>query len=430
MKNFSFVHTADLHLDSGFKGIADIDGRIGKMLSDATFTTFSNIITFCINKNVDFLLISGDVYDAEDRSLKSQLRFQAGMRKLEKNNIQVYMTHGNHDPINGWSANLDLPSNVHVFSGKKTERFVYQKQESEVAQINGMSFLKRDIKDNLTVEFPIQANNQKLFTIGLLHCNVGSNTDHEPYSPCSISDLLKHNYHYWALGHIHAMRTLNQDPWIVYPGNPQGLNPKETGTKGFMHVTVNDQNQSECTFIPADTIRWFTKEVSIQSLITDQELIDSIYTLLDQIKDENENKYSICRIILTGRGSLYLNLTKPGFLEELISELRQTEVEGDNFVWIESIVNKTEMSIDRDLLKQQSNFIGDLMQLFDELKSDEIKRSNLLSELDPLFTSPVGRKLDPIQLDDTLDLIKNAENYCLSRLPVGNKQDEERTDNE
>jgi len=67
------------------------------------------------------------------------------------------------------------------------------------------------------------------------------------------------------------------------------------------------------------------------------------------------------------------------------------------------------MSIDRDLLKQQSNFIGDLMQLFDEYKSDEIKRSNLLSELDPLFTSPLEENLEPIQLDETLDLIQTAE---------------------
>lgn len=37
MKSFSFIHTADLHLDSPFRGLRQVDGEIADLLKDATF---------------------------------------------------------------------------------------------------------------------------------------------------------------------------------------------------------------------------------------------------------------------------------------------------------------------------------------------------------------------------------------------------------
>jgi exonuclease SbcD len=60
MKALSFVHTADLHLDSPFKGISEINSEIRLELTEATFVAFNKIIDLCIEKQVDFLLIVGD----------------------------------------------------------------------------------------------------------------------------------------------------------------------------------------------------------------------------------------------------------------------------------------------------------------------------------------------------------------------------------
>lgn len=81
MKEFSFIHTADLHLDSPFKGISEISSEVSSELTNATFTAFDKIIDLCIEKQVDFLLIVGDVYDGADRSLRAQLRFQEGLKR-------------------------------------------------------------------------------------------------------------------------------------------------------------------------------------------------------------------------------------------------------------------------------------------------------------------------------------------------------------
>jgi DNA repair exonuclease SbcCD nuclease subunit len=180
MKKFSFIHTADLHLDSTFKGISEINDRISSELTKATFNTFNKIIDLCIERRVDFLLIAGDIYDGTDRSLRAQLRFLEGLKRLSMAEIKAYIVHGNHDPLDGWSANLDWPKNVHVFKGKSVERVSVEKDGEEIVQIYGISFHKREIKTNLTYEFPeISKSKNAPFTIGMLHCNVGTNTGHE-----------------------------------------------------------------------------------------------------------------------------------------------------------------------------------------------------------------------------------------------------------
>jgi DNA repair exonuclease SbcCD nuclease subunit len=73
----------------------------------------------------------------------------------------------------------------------------------------------------------------------MLHCNVGSDTGHDPYAPSALEDLISKNYDYWALGHIHKKTILNEaNPLIIYSGNPQGLNPKETGVRGCFLINV------------------------------------------------------------------------------------------------------------------------------------------------------------------------------------------------
>ncbi len=421
MKPFSFIHTADLHLDSPFKGISEISSEISSDLTEATFNAFHQIIDLCIEKQVDFLLIVGDVYDGADRSLRAQLRFRDGLKRLSEAEIKAYVVHGNHDPLAGWSANLDWPRNVHIFGGESVEKVSFEKDGEEIAQIYGISFHKRDIKTNLALEYPEKTENGP-FTIGMLHCNVGSDTGHDPYAPCTLENLISKKYDYWALGHIHKKTILNEDnPPIIYPGNPQGLNPKETGVRGCFLVKVDQKGDPSQEFIEVDSIRWFVKELSIDSLYTEQELITEIHNCIEKIREEAEGRSSVCRIILTGRGALHSSIALKGVLDDILKDLRENEEGEKQFVWIESIEDYTNPEINRKSLLERKDFIGDLLKLFEEFSHDENKMAELKESLDPLFTSPSGRKLLESRDDEHFrDLIKKAETLCLDKL-IGGK---------
>ena len=223
-----FVHAADLHLDSPFKGLRDAapEGISGE-ISNATFRTYDNIIDLCIRERVAALLVAGDVYDGAERSLRAQRKFIEGLERLDEQGIRSFVCHGNHDPLDGWEARLAYPALCHRF-GREWERVPVFPEDPARAVVHGISYPKSDVRDNLALG--LGNVTPAGFSIGLLHANVGSDTGHESYAPCTVDDLRQAGVDYWALGHVHTRRILNErNPVVAYPGNPQGRHPQRVG---------------------------------------------------------------------------------------------------------------------------------------------------------------------------------------------------------
>lgn len=104
----TFVHCADLHLDSPFEGMLD-EPEIAELLREATFRAWERVVETAQIENADFVLIAGDVYDSSDQSLRAQLKFLEGLERLHESGIEVFVVHGNHDPLSTWKARLQFP---------------------------------------------------------------------------------------------------------------------------------------------------------------------------------------------------------------------------------------------------------------------------------------------------------------------------------
>ena len=115
MSTIRFIHAADLHFDSPFKGMTGLPIDRLNSLRDSTFAAFTKLIEHALKTKPDFVLIVGDIYDGEDRSLRAQMKFREGMDKLDEAGIPVFISHGNHDHLGGRWTRFDLPPNVHVF---------------------------------------------------------------------------------------------------------------------------------------------------------------------------------------------------------------------------------------------------------------------------------------------------------------------------
>jgi hypothetical protein len=59
----SFLHAADIHLDSPLKGRERYENAPVDRIRRATRRAFSRMIDLAIEKRVDFVLIAGDLYD-------------------------------------------------------------------------------------------------------------------------------------------------------------------------------------------------------------------------------------------------------------------------------------------------------------------------------------------------------------------------------
>ena len=101
MSGIRFIHAADLHLDSPFVGLKNVPEAILHKMKEAPFLAFRKLIEEAIARKVDFILLAGDLYDGENRSLRTQVRFRREMERLLEHGIQVYIIHGNHDHLGG-----------------------------------------------------------------------------------------------------------------------------------------------------------------------------------------------------------------------------------------------------------------------------------------------------------------------------------------
>lgn len=248
MKEISFLHAADLHLDSPFTGLSSAPERIFTEIKESTFQALNNLVDQAIKKQVNFVLLVGDLFDHEVQSLKAQIRLRSAFEKLGKHEIAVYLSYGNHDYIEGNLYSVRFPDNVFVFPSEEVTHFTYK----NLAKIYGFSYEQRIIHENKAKDFKVRDENIP-FHIATLHGSIKSNTEHDVYAPFQISDLRREAFDYWALGHIHKREILHNDPYMVYPGNTQGRHRKELGQKGCYHVTMNER-ETKLDFIPLQAI--------------------------------------------------------------------------------------------------------------------------------------------------------------------------------
>ena len=417
MQAFTFVHTADLHLDSPFIGLEQIDAEVAAALKDATFRAFDNIIDLCIDTSARFLLVAGDIFDSQDRSLRAQLRFRDGLERLDEAGIDSFVVHGNHDPLDGWTASLAWPERTHIFKGDEVEAVpIVDGDGKSVAHVYGISYPTRDVRRNLATEF--HRTDDGPFAIGLLHCNVGENTGHDPYAPCSVDDLVGAGMDYWALGHVHTRKTLRSaDPTIIYAGNPQGRNPRELGARGCYVIDVDDNGHMQERFVEVDVVRWFEEGLSIASLETDDQLIAEVENICSRIRTQSEGRPAVARVRITGRGPLYRTLTRPGFVADLVQRLRETEGCAQPFVWIERIELEARPEIDLEARRSGQDFVADFLDIVDSYRNDPDRIELLRPYLDPLIRSQRASRLikEPTP-DDLTAYLELAQDICLDHL--------------
>jgi len=416
MKLFSFIHTADLHLDSPFNGITADSSYITNVLRSATFDTLDHLIKLAIEKRVQLLLIAGDVYDSADRSLRAQLKFRDGLERLSKKNIRTFVAHGNHDPLDGWSSSINWPSGVHIF-GPQVEEVIVKSNGSPVVSVSGMSYQRKNEKRNLARLFK-RSEALNIFHIGLLHCSVGSHPVHETYAPCELSDLLNSGFNYWALGHVHERIILNENPHVIYPGNTQGRHIREQNERGCYLVDVYEDHSIDIEFYPIDAVRWRSVSINIENMNSIDQLDSIISDSIDKLREEADPRPVVCHIILTGRGPLYNDLRKEGTVMELQERAQENHSSELPFVLVQKIKMNCRPMLDIDSLRKNKDFIGQIIRISDEFGSEDDKIVDVLEPvLSELYANPRLKKAVSFPTIELLkEIFDESKLFCIDQL--------------
>ncbi len=412
-----FVHAADLHLDSPFVGLsATAPAAVSEALLDATFAAYRRLIDLCLAEHAEALLVAGDVYDGADRSLRAQRAFYVGLNRLSEAGIRSFVCHGNHDHLGGWEANLDAPALCHRF-GASVEAVPFDPSRPERGTVYGISYPRQEVRENLAALF---SRTGPGLAIGLLHANVGGFGEHANYAPCTVDDLASTGMDYWALGHVHTRAVLrDQRPAVVYPGNPQGRHPYETGPRGAYLVDIDDDGTVALDFRELDVVRWARIDVPIDGLEREQDLLDAADGALDAALGESGDRPLASRLRFTGRGPMHTTLQRPGLLTQLHEQLNETWSGRSPFAWVERVETATAASLDREQLKAGHDFVADLLTLVDDIVGDDERIALLRNDLQPLYLNDRARRYlaDAVPGEAELrEILAAAESLCLDRL--------------
>ncbi|MBW2306776.1 MAG: DNA repair exonuclease [Deltaproteobacteria bacterium] len=389
MRKFRFLHCADLHIDSPFKGLALLDKELAAACREATFRACERIVDIALEQQVDFVTVGGDIYDGAERSLRAAVFFRDQMTRMAQRGIPVCIVAGNHDPLDSLIAPVRFPENVHLF-GDQPEFVPVVRKDFEIARVHGISFPTARVEENLALR--LKPGSNAPFAIGLLHCNVAGQSGHENYAPCALDDLIHSGMDAWCLGHVHAYGLLSPSrPLVVYPGNPQGRHINEAGQRGCTLVGVDELGNISTQFIPVHQARWERVEVDISEFEDVDGLLAGVEDRLCSASAGGPEDLLVARIRWHGRGPLHdwLSLQKP---EDLRTMLQERLTMSTSRLCIESLENATGASIDRYSLLLQESFVGDFLRLIEEARQGGPALNAVLDSLSELFENRLCRR--------------------------------------
>jgi DNA repair protein SbcD/Mre11 len=365
---FRFVHTGDLHLDSPFIGLTtEAPASVVHTLRGSTISAWNAIIDLALAEQADFLLVAGDAFEHANRTLRGQLVFRDGLKRLSDEGIPSFVVTGNHDPLDGWEPSVTWPPLAHRFPAHEVTAAPVLRDGEEVARVYGISYHQRDIKQNLARSFV--RDPEAPFAIGLLHANVGGAEGHANYAPCSMADLRASGMDYWALGHVHAQRVLSEErPVTVYCGNPQGRDPGETEPRGCYLVDVDDAGRICPVFRPLDVVRWQILDVPIGGLAGEESLVDAVVTAVDDART-TAGRSVVARVRLVDRGPLHASLKRAGVLGDVLAAARDGLGTAEPFAWVESLRDHTRPELDLAERRKADDFVGDLLRRLDATRA-------------------------------------------------------------
>lgn len=374
---FRFMHAADIHLDSPLRGLEQYEDAPVAAIRGATRRAFTRLVTECIEQGVSFLLIVGDLYDGDAKDYKTALFFVEQMNRLREQGIGAYVVMGNHDAASVVSKSLRVPETVKIF--RSTEAHTFAIESLNVA-LHGRSYARVDVSDDLSAHYPAPVAGA--FNIGLLHTSAdGAASEHAPYAPCSVQGLIDRGYQYWALGHVHRRRVLHDDPPVIFPGNLQGRNVRETGARGATLVTVDDHQRVHCEHRDLDVMRWFVREVSVEGADNATAAVDRVHASLVALRRDEPHRPLAVRIRLVGQCAAHGELV--GAVEKWTHEVRARACEVDG-VWIEKVQFATRTPIDLAALRRQPGALSTLLQSLDHDRNDPAALAALAADLAPL----------------------------------------------
>ena len=402
-----FVHASDLHLDRTLEGIAEGPAHWEKRMLNVSQRAAERLFQKVIEENVDFLILSGAVLNANLAAPGTFLFLVEQFGRLKKAGIAVYWAGGEYDSPEDWPMAFPLPDNVYHFPANTIQECYFQRTESAsntsvshapVAKIVGMSRNQKRQTVRST-DFPLDPGG--LYTIVVANGLV---------DPESLSER---RIDYWALGGASDRQVFRGNPrkkgpdgqslpldfpkesplgpegakrgdmrndihgrppqpyTVHYPGATLARSPKDIGQFGATLVEVRLENgpwgeEPVLTPFATSPVRWINDTISLEGNADTGVLADELRERIKQYREMRRTEDLLVNwFVDVPGGPLATSLRRGGLTAELLSELRSLYGNAQNddepMVWPVSISFLSPEKLPKSSYEQQT-FLGDFLR--------------------------------------------------------------------
>ncbi|MDR1521375.1 MAG: DNA repair exonuclease [Streptococcaceae bacterium] len=365
-----FLHTADLHIDRAFEGVRPTESLFTDRLLVANKRVLENIVKMAIKFQVDFIILAGDTFHQSFSSPKVQRLLIDVFQQLFKKAISVFMIFGNHDYYNKSRFWFRFPKNVFLFTKEEVVTTQLKSKNDEKIAISAFSYENPWISERKILSFPKRQKDVD-YHLGIYHGEMGG--DSGRYAPFSLQKMQEKNYDYWALGHIHYPKILDQKGRIRYAGAPIGHTRKEKESRSVNLVEINKE------VLKVEQIRVATLE--FQLIVCDINFVQTMEELRLLLQEKLES--------LLGEVQQFVDVKLINVNEELVSALNALElIEFFNSLYpLELSISDISWQVKEDVLKK--SFIPFKKEII-EKRFEEFVEQNLLKSLSEPLTSKRG----------------------------------------
>lgn len=383
---FRFVHAADLHLDTPYRGRT---AELRKRLQDAGRKAFERLVDLCIDERVDALLLAGDVFDHDRITLATEAFLGDELVRLVEAGVHVVAISGNHDPGQelersrpiGWPTDGFTLVTGHT----PVEVEVPGRDGEPVGVVVATGHRTHRDTENLARRYDVPGG--ELPAVAVLHTQVESASgagEHKPYAPCTTDDLAARAFDYWALGHVHKRQRVLDAPVAHYAGNLQGRHFGELGGKGALLVEVARRGAApDVSFRPLAPVRWERiAPPRLHDAATLADLTDRVRTAFAEVRrgdDVLPDQQWMLRVELAGPCPLAAELRRDDERTELAERLA-AELARDGVLDVELRDVGLSTPVDLDAHRHQPHLLGEVLALHEEALTDDDVLDHLAPE--------------------------------------------------
>ncbi|WP_242855948.1 metallophosphoesterase family protein [Ruminiclostridium josui] len=273
MKQVSFIHTADIHLDAPFSSLGDKEKA--DIRRQELENCLKNIIDRARIQNINLLIISGDFF--EESCVRGSTLIGARNLFSELYETEVVIIPGNHDPLkeNSYYNTLSWSDNVHILTDSNRVLFL----EKFNTCIFNMGAVGRVVDDYSSLKEKSVSENT--FNILVFHGTVNMPFEESNYNAIGSKEIFDLGMDYVALGHMHNyIRYQNEKCTVINPGSPEPMGFDEEGVHGFVqgNIVVTDKNTKfvEANFVPLNGRKYHNIELDVTGCKSNEEIIQKL----------------------------------------------------------------------------------------------------------------------------------------------------------